>query len=173
MGPVSEEPLAAGLPRGAARVSRGLDRVAEPHLSGGRWRGDSEGGSGELWGLGGRSCPGERWAGVPRPCIRPAHCPALPALQSTSVTHGPGSFVPILQMKTLKPGGGAGPWGRVPGFLPCLSLADDSIFVPPEHPEASPCDLIEQSWEQLVWGHPEPSGLVGEAPVRCFSRENL
>lgn len=50
-------------------------------------------------------------------------CPALPALQSTSVTHGPGSFVLILEMKTLRPGGGAGPWGRVPGFLPCLSRA--------------------------------------------------
>ncbi|XP_057409419.1 two pore channel protein 2 isoform X3 [Balaenoptera acutorostrata] len=36
VGPVSEEPLAAGLPRGAARVSRGLDRVAEPRLSGAR-----------------------------------------------------------------------------------------------------------------------------------------
>ena len=50
-------------------------------------------------------------------------CPALPPLQSTSVTHGPGSLVPILQMKTLRPRGGAGPWGRVPGFLPCLSRA--------------------------------------------------
>lgn len=44
VGPVPEEPLAAGLPRGAGRVPRGLDGVAESRLSGGRWRGGSEAG---------------------------------------------------------------------------------------------------------------------------------
>ena len=43
VGPVPEEPLAAGLPCGAGCVSPGLDRVAESRLPGGGWSGGSEG----------------------------------------------------------------------------------------------------------------------------------
>ena len=172
MGPVPEEPLAAGLPRSAGRVSRGLDRVAESGLPGGRWCGGSEAGAGS-----------SGW---------PARCPSLPTLLAFQSAAG---LVPSCRRSpVLRPGEGTGtansclPTCQL-NFPPAWVLQESTIQglapravgpsvrrptlapgpkppwlhpPPPPHLDALPRDWIEEKQGKWVWGHPCPSGPVGD-----------